>query len=207
MLRQSRAGIPEKSLERRGNMKKSLGAKTLLYPTPVLVVGSYDKEGRANVMTASWGGICCSSPPCIAVSLRKVTFSYGNVIERQAFTINIPSEEYLSKADYFGTVSGKNEDKFAVSGLTPVKGDFVDAPYVKEFPLVIECKVLKTVEIGIHTQFVGEIMDVKADESVIDGSGVPDIEKLKPAIFTPESRSYYGVGKRLGKAFSMGKRS
>jgi flavin reductase (DIM6/NTAB) family NADH-FMN oxidoreductase RutF len=186
-------------------MKKSLGAKTLLYPTPVLVVGSYDKEGRANVMTASWGGICCSSPPCIAVSLRKVTFSYGNVMERQAFTISVPSEEYLSKADYFGIVSGKNVDKFALSGLTPVKGDFVDAPYVGEFPLVIECKVLKTVEIGIHTQFIGEIMDVKADESVIDGNGVPDIEKLKPAIFTPESRGYYGVGRYLGKAFSIGK--
>lgn len=188
-------------------MKKSLGSRTLLYPTPVLVVGSYDKEGRANVMTASWGGICCSSPPCIAVSLRKVTFSYGNVMERQAFTVSIPSEEYLKHADYFGTVSGKSEDKFAVSGLTPVKGDFVDAPYIKEFPLVIECKVLKTVEIGIHTEFVGEIKDVKADEAIIGADGVPDIEKLRPAIFTPESRSYYGVGKRLGKAFSMGKRS
>lgn len=188
-------------------MKKSLGSRTLLYPTPVLVVGSYDKEGRPNVMTASWGGICCSSPPCIAVSLRKVTFSYGNVMERQAFTVSIPSEEYLKHADYFGTVSGKNEDKFAVSGLTPVKGDFVDAPYIKEFPVVIECKVLKTVEIGIHTQFVGEIKDVKADEAIIGADGVPDIERLKPAIFTPESRSYYGVGKRLGKAFSMGRRS
>lgn len=188
-------------------MKKSLGAKTLLYPAPVLVVGSYDKEGRANVMTASWGGICCSSPPCIAVSLRKVTFSYGNVMERQAFTINVPSEDYLKQADYFGTVSGKSEDKFAVSGLTPVKGEFVDAPYIKEFPLVIECKVLKTVEIGIHTQFIGEIMDVRADESVIDAEGSPDIEKLKPAIFTPESRGYYGVGKYLGKAFSIGKRT
>ncbi|MEJ2696969.1 MAG: flavin reductase family protein [Candidatus Sulfobium sp.] len=188
-------------------MKKSLGAKTLLYPAPVLVVGSYDKGGKANVMTASWGGICCSSPPCIAVSLRKVTFTYGNVMDRQAFTINIPSEEYLKQADYFGTVSGKNEDKFAVSGLTAVKGDFVDAPYVKEFPLVIECKVLKTVEIGIHTQFIGEIRDVKADETVIDAGGVPDIEKLRPAIFTPESRTYYGVGRHLGKAFSMGKRS
>ena len=188
-------------------MKKSLGAKTLLYPAPVLVVGSYDKEGRANVMTASWGGICCSSPPCIAVSLRKVTFSYGNLMERQAFTINVPSEEYLRQADYFGTVSGKNEDKFAVSGLTPVKGEFVDAPYVKEFPLVIECKVFKTVEIGIHTQFIGEVMDVKADEAIIDADGSPDIEKLKPAIFTPASRNYYGVGKYLGKAFSIGKRA
>lgn len=188
-------------------MKKSLGAKTLLYPTPVLVVGSYDKEGRANMMTASWGGICCSSPPCIAVSLRKVTFSYGNVMERQAFTINIPSEEYLKQADYFGTVSGKNEDKLAVSALTALKGDFVDAPYLKEFPLVIECKVLKTVEIGIHTEFIGEIMDVKADESVIGSDGAPDIEKLKPAIFTPESRNYYGVGRKLGKAFSIGRPS
>jgi flavin reductase (DIM6/NTAB) family NADH-FMN oxidoreductase RutF len=194
-------------LERRDCMKKSLGAKTLLYPTPVLVVGSYNGEGRANVMTAAWGGICCSNPPCIAVSLRKVTFSYENVKGRQAFTINIPSEEYLEQADYFGTVSGKNEDKFAVSGLTPVKGDFVDAPYVKEFPVVIECRLLKTVEIGLHSQFIGEIMDVKANEAVIGEDGSPDIEKLKPAIFTPGNRGYYGVGKYLGKAFSIGKRS
>ena len=187
-------------------MKKSLGAKTLLYPTPVLVVGTYDAAGKANVMTASWGGICCSNPPCIAVSLRKATYTYGNIMEKKAFTINIPSEANIKDADYFGTVSGKNEDKFSNTGLTAVKSELVDAPYIKEFPLVLECKVIHTIEIGLHTEFVGEIMDVKADESVLDADGSPDIEKIKPYLFTPESRKYYGIGSFLGKAFSVGKR-
>jgi flavin reductase (DIM6/NTAB) family NADH-FMN oxidoreductase RutF len=186
-------------------MKKSLGAKTLLYPTPVLVIGTYDAANKPNVMTASWGGICCSNPPCIAVSIRKATYTYGNVVEKEAFTVNIPSEENIKAADYFGMVSGKNEDKFKTAGLTPIKGDHVNAPYIKEFPLIIECKLIKTIEIGLHTQFIGEIMDVKADESLISDDEVPDIEKLKPVIFTPVSRNYYGVGAFIGKAFSIGR--
>ncbi len=190
------------------SLKKSLGAKVLFYPAPVMIVGTYDREGRPNVMTAAWGGVCCSAPPAIAVSLRKATYSYGNVVERKAFTINIPGERNIKEADYFGMVSGKNEDKFKATGLTPVKSSVVDAPYVGEFPLVIECRLLQTVEIGLHTQFIGEIMDVKADVSVMTEDGMtPDIEKLRPLVFTPESRLYYGVGRQLGKAFSIGKRS
>ena len=83
-------------------MKKSLGAKTILYPTPVFIVGTYDKEGKPNVMTAAWGGIACSVPPCVAVSLRKPTYSYGSIVEQKAFTISLPSEDYVKEADYFG---------------------------------------------------------------------------------------------------------
>ena len=135
-------------------MNKSLGAKTLIYPAPVLVVGTYDKAGKPNVMTASWGGICCSQPPCVAVSLRKVTCSHGNIMEREAFTISIPSEKYVKEVDYFGLVSGRSTDKFAATKLTPVKSKLVDAPYVKEFPLVLECKLVHVAELGLHTQFV-----------------------------------------------------
>lgn len=186
-------------------MKKSIGAKTIIYPIPILVVGTYDKAGKPNVMTAAWGGICCSSPPCVAVSLRKATYSYGNIVERKAFTINIPSETYVKEIDYFGIVSGKNKDKFSAAGLTPVKSDLVDAPYVKEFPFALECRLLHTIEIGLHTQFIGEIMDIKADESMLDENGSLDIEKIKPILFAPESRTYYRVGPYLGKAFSIGK--
>jgi len=186
-------------------MKKSLGAKTIVYPTPVFVVGSYDKDGKPNVMTASWGGICCSSPPCVAVALRKATYSYGNIVEQKAFSINIPSEAFLKHADYFGLVSGKDTDKFAAAKLTPVKSDLVDAPYIKEFPFVLECKVMHIVEVGLHTQFIGQIMDLKAEESMLDEKGSLDIAKVKPFLFTPESRSYYGIGQYLGKAFSAGK--
>ena len=186
-------------------MKKSIGAKTIIYPIPILVVGTYDKAGKPNVMTAAWGGVCCSSPPCVAVSLRKATYSYGNIIERKAFTINIPSETYVKEIDYFGIVSGKNKDKFSATGLTPVKSGLVDAPYVKEFPFALECRLLHTIEIGLHTQFIGEIMDIKADESMLDENGSLDIEKIKPILFAPESRTYYRVGQYLGKAFSIGK--
>ncbi len=186
-------------------MKKSLGPKTIIYPAPVLVIGTYDSKGKANAMTASWGGICCSQPPCIAVSLRKATYSYDNIVEHKAFTVNIPSEDYIREADYFGTVSGRKEDKFSITGLTPVKSDLVDAPYIREFPLILECRVIHTFEIGLHTQFIGEVMDLKAEESVLGETGAPDIEKVKPLSFTPESRTYYGLGKLLGKAFSIGR--
>jgi len=186
-------------------MKKSFGAKTLVFPTPVWVVGTYDREGRPNAMTAAWGGICCSQPPCLAVSLRKATYTYGNIVARKAFTINVPSEAYARQADYFGMVSGKNVDKFAAAGLTPIRSSIVDAPYIEEFPLVVECRLLHSIEIGLHTQFVGEILDVKAEDSVIDEKGYVDIEKVRPILFEPEINTYHGVGKLLGRAFSMGK--
>ena len=94
-------------------MKKSLGAKTLIYPTPVWVVGTYDNEGKPNVMTAAWGGVCCSQPPCVGVSLRKATYSFGSIMERKAFTVNVPSDAHVREADYFGIASGRDSDKFS----------------------------------------------------------------------------------------------
>jgi flavin reductase (DIM6/NTAB) family NADH-FMN oxidoreductase RutF len=186
-------------------MKESLGPKTIVYPTPVFVVGTYDKEGKPNAMTVAWGGICCSRPPCVAVSLRKATYTYANIVDREAFTINIPSEAHLRVADYFGIASGKTEDKFATAGLQPVRSTLVDAPYIDEFLLVLECKLVHTLEIGLHTQFIGEILDVKADTSVLDERGTPEIEKVKAVLYAPESRKYFGIGDFLGDAYSIGK--
>jgi flavin reductase (DIM6/NTAB) family NADH-FMN oxidoreductase RutF len=169
-------------------MKKSIGAHSVVYPAPVFVVGTYDVEGKPNVMTAAWGGICCSAPPCVAVSLREATYTYRNILERKAFTISIPSEKYVKEADYFGIASGK----------------VVDAPYVDEFPFVLECQLLRTVEIGGHTQFIGEIKDTKVDEDLIK-DGKPLIEEIMPLIFGIDNFSYYGVGKYVAKAFSIGK--
>ncbi len=188
-------------------MKKSLGAKTLAQPAPVWVVGSYDSQGKPNMMTIAWGGICCSQPPCVAVSLRKATYTYGCITERRAFTVNIPSVSQVKEADYVGTVSGKTVDKFAMTKLTPVKSDLVDAPFILEFPVVIECRLLHTVEIGLHTQFIGEIADIKAEESVLGEEGKSDILKVEPLVFDPAQGAYYGIGERIGKAFSIGKKT
>jgi flavin reductase (DIM6/NTAB) family NADH-FMN oxidoreductase RutF len=186
-------------------MKQSLGANTLIYPTPTWVVGTYDKEGKPNAMVVAWGGICCSQPPCIAVSLRKATYSYANIVERKAFTVNVPSVAHAKQADYLGIASGLKVDKFAATGLTAVRAEFVDAPYVQDFPLVLECKLLYTFELGLHTQFVGEIMDVKADEEVLGADGLPDMDKVHPFVFAPGPRTYYGIGPEIGKGFAIGK--
>jgi flavin reductase (DIM6/NTAB) family NADH-FMN oxidoreductase RutF len=186
-------------------MKKSLDASTILFPAPVLVVGTYNADGKPNVMTASWAGICCSRPPCIAVSLRKATCTHGNIVQRKAFTIGIPPEGFVRQADFFGIVSGRDTDKFAATNLTPVRSELVDAPWVGEFPFVVECRLVHTFELGLHTQFVGEVMDVKADESILSGSGSVDLGSLKPLAFAPDSQGYYAIGRFVGKAFSVGK--
>jgi len=187
-------------------MKKSLGAKTVLLPTPVWVIGSYDTEGKPNVMTAAWVGICCSRPPCVAVSLRKATYTYGNIVKRKAFTVNIPPERFAKETAFWGIVSGRDTDKFKATGLTPVQSVLVDAPYVKEFPLVVECRLLHTLELGLHTMFVAEIMDVKADASVLGEDGTPDAKKLKPFLYAPGNRGFYGIGEYLGDVPSLAKR-
>ena len=187
-------------------MKQSLGARTLAFPTPTWVIGTYDREDTPNIMTAAWGGICCSQPPCVYVSLRKATYTHGNIMYRRAYTVNISSEHYVAETDYCGIASGQEMNKWEQCGFTPVKSRIVDAPYIDEFPLVLECTVRNIVELGLHTQFIGEIMDVKADPSVLSEDKLPDITKVKPIIFEPSNRRYYGIGAFLGPAFSIGKR-
>ena len=186
-------------------MKKSIGSKALIYPSPVWCVGSYDKNGNPNVMTASWGGICCSKPPAVTISLRKATYTYSNIMATKAYTISVPSRNHSQEADFFGLTSGKKTDKFAKTGLTPVMAEKVYAPYVEEFPMAIECKVIHTFEIGLHTQFIGEILDVKIDEKILGDDGWPEMLKLSPILYAAESRSYYGVDSYIGKAYSLGK--
>jgi len=185
--------------------KKSLGADTIAYPLPVWVVGTYDDQGRANAMTAAWVGVCCSDPPCVAVSVRKSRYSFGALLARRAFTVNVPSERYVREVDYLGLASGRDADKLAAMHLTAVRSDLVDAPYIAEFPLVIECRLVQTIALGVHTQFVGQIVDVKADPAVLDEQGLPDIERIRPIVFASKTYKYHGVGPAIAPAFSIGK--
>jgi flavin reductase (DIM6/NTAB) family NADH-FMN oxidoreductase RutF len=188
-------------------MKKSLGPQTLIFPTPVWCVGSYDINGDPNVMTIAWGGICCSKPPCVTISLRKATYTYGNLMQRKAYTLSVPSDKYVKEADYFGTVSGRNVNKFQETSLTPVKSDLVDAPYVGEFPMVLECNVIHHYEIGLHTHFVGEIIDVKVNEDAFNQEGMPDIQKVSPIVYATKTQNYHLIGDPIGKAYEIGIRA
>jgi flavin reductase (DIM6/NTAB) family NADH-FMN oxidoreductase RutF len=184
---------------------KSLGPRSVVFPAPVLIVGTYDAAGRPNVMTAAWGGICCSVPPCISVALRKATYTYGNIVAGKCFTIGVPPARYVREADYIGLASGRDEDKFAVTGLTPARAEKVNAPYVAEFPFMLECVLRHTLELGLHTLFVGEILDVKVDESALTPEGKINLDVLQPLSCAPEVRGYFGPGPWVGEAFAIGK--
>lgn len=187
-------------------MKLNLPAQPLLLPSPVLIIGTYDADSKPNIMNAAWGGIVCSNPPCISVSLRKATLTYHNIVHHEAFTINIPSDKYYREADYVGMVSGRDCDKFSDVRLTPEKSSLVNAPIVKEFPYALACRLIKQVELGTHTMFVGEIVGIAADEEVLGDNQMPDIQKVQPILWGSfGSMSYYRVGEKLGRAFSVGK--
>lgn len=179
--------------------KRSLGARALVFPTPILVVGTYDATGQPNAMTASWGGVCATDPPSIAVSLRASTHSHKSILAKRCFTISIPSESHLVETHYVGLVSGREGDKFASLGLTATRGQYVDAPYVEEFSIVFECKLIHTLELGSHTQFVGEVLDVKANDEVLNCHS-PDMARIRPLVFDPGLRRYFSIGNPLGDA-------
>lgn len=185
-------------------MKTSLGAKTLASPTPTWVVCAYDKAGKATGATIAWGGICNGKPPSLTISLRAATYTHGCIMASRAYTVCIPRQDQAAVADYFGMASGREADKFAVAGLTAVKSELVAAPYIAEFPLVLECAVTHVTELGLHTQFVGEIQDVKADPDILDADGKIDLARMGAVIYAPGSRQYYGLGPLLGPGFSLG---
>jgi flavin reductase (DIM6/NTAB) family NADH-FMN oxidoreductase RutF len=185
-------------------MKKSKGTKAALFPTPVFVVGTYGDNELPTAMPAAWGGICCSVPPCVAVSFHKNTYSYQNILKRRAFTVNIPSDQFIKEIDFFNYVSGRNVDKFGAMGLTSVQSDLVDAPYIKEFPFILECELLNSIDIGFHTQFIGRIRDIKAEETIFSEDGQIDIQKIKPLLFDMDTRRFLGIGPTLGQSQSLG---
>ncbi len=187
-------------------MKLSLPAQPILLPSPVLVVGTYGPDGRPNIMTAAWGGIACSKPPCISVSLREATLTYHNIKQAEAFTVNIPSERHLKETDFVGLVSGREHDKFKETHLTPEKSKLVNAPLVVEFPYSLECRLVRQVELGLHTMFVGEIVGMVAESEVLSPRQLPDIEKVRPMLWGSfGTMGYYGIGDKLGAAFAVGR--
>ncbi|WP_346665716.1 flavin reductase family protein [uncultured Mailhella sp.] len=183
----------------------SLGPQAFISPAPVMLVGTYDAEGRPNIMTATWGGVSCSQPPCLSVSLRRSTWTCRAVQQKKAFTVSIPAREMAGQADFAGLVSGSQENKFQTLGLTPVPGDHVDAPFVAECPVVLELLLRHTLELGSHIQFVGEIMDVKVNRDCLTPEGLPDPARINALSFAPLTKEYYGTGEFVARAFAVGK--
>lgn len=174
--------IAEDTVELEYN-KKSIGERNLVFPEPAMVIGSYDKDGKPNIMTAAWFGVANSRPLKVSVSLRPATYSYHCIMENMAFTVNVPDASHLKYVQFAGRYSGKDMNKFEETGLTPVKSDFVNAPYIKEFPMVLECKVTEYHDLGSHRQFIGQVVDAKIDERLLTEDGRVNMDLFDPIIY------------------------
>lgn len=175
------------------------GPKPLMFPQPVLIIATYDEDGRPNAMNAAWGITTDFSEITISLSEHKTT---DNLAVRGAFTVSMATEDYVTSCDYVGIESGRKvPDKFVRAGFHAIPSSFVDAPLIRELPMALECRV-KSFTDGILT---GEIVNVCADESVLT-DGKIDVRKLRPISFDPMGSAYFGVGDKVGRAFSDGAR-
>ncbi len=184
-------------VEQGSTTKRSVGARGHIHPKPALVIGSYGEDGTPNIMTAAWAGIVNSRPMSIGVSIRPACKTYDNIMATKAFTVNVPSARNVAHMDYVGRISGHDENKFESLNLTAVKGDFVNAPYVGEFPIVIECELTEIVDLGSHRQFIGKVIDTKVDDRYLDDNDQVDIKAINPVIYGGDY--YYGFGQRLAR--------
>jgi flavin reductase (DIM6/NTAB) family NADH-FMN oxidoreductase RutF len=175
--------------------KVEFGKAQILAPTPVVLVGCAHPKLGKNVLTIAWTGVDCSDPSVVHVSIRPSRFSHRMIKESGCFTVNVPTRDILKQVDLCGIVSGRDGDKFARAGLTPLDGSAVEAPIVAECPVNFECRVLQVVPLGIHDMFIGEIVARRADASVVAGGRV-DFSKLPLVVYV--SGEYWSVGERIG---------
>ena len=183
-------------------MRKNFGVKNWLYPMPVFIVGSYDENGVPNAMNAAWGGIYDTN--LVMVCLADDHKTTENIKKSGAFTISFATSNMVASCDYVGIVSANDvPDKFSRAGFHATRSEQVNAPIIDELPMTVECKLLKFNEDGIC---IGEILNVSADESILDAEGRIDAKKLDPIIYDSVTHAYWNFGEKVGRAFSDGKK-
>ena len=182
-------------------MRKNFGAKAMCYPMPVFIIGTYNADGTPNAMNAAWGGISEETEITICVDSSHKTAE--NLIARKAFTVSMATAQMLVACDYVGIVSGTKEpDKFSKAGFHATKSAFVDAPLIDELPMALECEVISYDE--ETCRLVGRIVNVCADESVLNENGKVDVAKLRPITYDPMNHHYLVLGEKVGQAFHDG---
>lgn len=183
-------------------MRVNIKTTEAIFPMPVLLVATYNEDGSVDVMNAAWGTML--ERDHVILNLTETHKTVQNIKARKAFTVSIADAAHVTEADYFGVVSGNNTpDKFANSGLTAEKSTLVDAPVINEFPICMECEFIEYQDDQYGCGVIGKVVNVTADESVMDGNNV-DIEKVSAIAFDPYTHGYYKVTERVGNAFKDG---
>ncbi len=184
-------------------MRKNFGAKPITYPQPVLIIASYGEDGTPNAMNAAWGGISEEREFSVCISADHKTTK--NIIASGAFTVSMADAEHVAECDYLGIVSANDvSNKLARAGFHTTKSEFVNAPLIDELPMALECRLISYDEES--NRLVGEIVNVCADERVLNAEGKIDPAKLRPIIFDPMNNEYLVVGEKVGNAFKDGRK-
>lgn len=184
-------------------MMKDFGVKPYLYPMPTYMIGTYNEDGTVDVMMMAWGGICAED--MVALNLEAEHKTVANLKARKAFTLAVPGIDTLPQSDFLGIASaGKVADKFARTGLHAVKSGRVDAPVITEYPLTLECEVVEMQNQPYGLRVLGRIVNVMADEKVLDEAGKIDAGKLQAFAFDQMRNGYYAVSEKVGQAWHSG---
>ena len=182
-------------------MRKNFGAKPMCYPMPVYIISTYNADGTPNAMNAAWGGISEETEITICVDAGHKTAE--NLLARKAFTVSMATADHVAACDYVGIVSGNKEpDKFAKAGFHATKSEFVDAPLIDELPMALECKLISYDQESCR--LVGQIVNVCAEEHILNEKGKIDTGKLKPITYDPMNHHYLVLGEKVGQAFHDG---
>jgi len=182
-------------------MRKNFGAKPICYPQPVFIIASYDENGIPDAMNAAWGGISEENEITMCIGADHKTTK--NILARRAFTVSMATAETMAACDYVGVVSGNDvPDKFEKAGFHATRSSVVDAPLIDELPMAMECRLKSYDEESCR--MVGEIVNVSADEGVLNEKGKVDPAKLRPITFDPMNNTYLVLGEKVGNAFRDG---
>ena len=184
-------------------MTKDLGIKPYLFPMPTYMIGTYNEDDSVDVMMMAWGGICAED--MVALNLEADHKTVANIRARKAFTLAVPGVDTLKESDFFGiATSNKMKDKFERSGLHAVKSSRVDAPVITEYPVTLECAAVDFQDQPYGLRILGKILNVIADEKVLDEKGRIDAGKIHAFAFDQMRNGYYAIGEKIGQAWHSG---
>ncbi len=184
-------------------MTKDFGVKPYLFPMPTYMIGTYNEDDSVDVMMMAWGGICAED--MVALNLEAEHKTVANLETRKAFTLAVQGTDTLRESDFLGiATSNKMADKFERTGLHAVKSSRVDAPVITEYPLTLECEVVEMQSQPYGLRVLGRIVNVIADEKVLDGAGKIDAGKLQAFAFDQMQNGYYAIGEKVGQAWHSG---
>ena len=178
--------------------KKRIAPDTLLNPMPVVMVSCQLPGEKPNLITLAWAGIASSKPPTISIAIRPSRYSFEIIKKTGEFVIAVPDKSMVEAVDYCGCVSGREVDKFAKTGLTPIEASEVKPPLVAQAPINLECKVSQLLDLGAHHLFLGEVVAVHVDEKVTSEGIKIDVDLSSPIVYCYGSHEYRAVGEKLG---------